>query len=806
MLQLPPALAALGAREQFVTWFAVPSAKNPGKMDKLPCAWNTGAVIDAQDPQYWTTAEVALLMAPAYDRGHGAGAGFVFTAADDFWFLDGDGMLLPDGQWSPLAHELTARLTGAACEISQSGRGLHWFGRGAVPEHACKNTPLGLELYTSGRFCALTGHGAQGDAGADLTAAISLIAGQYFPPSVTGDFAGWTSEPVEEWRGPKDDDDLIRKAIASGRKSAALAFGGDPGKPTFEDLWTGNVEALGRMWPGSDGKPYDASHADMALANHLAFWTGKDCERMERLMRQSALARPKWDIHRTYLCEKTIMRACAFVGEVAKGGADPLPGPPPPPPEVLQAAAHVAGRTLRDATKEYMGPVEQLTHFDGCFYIARLKQVFSLPNNDLFDRTSFDVFYGGHLFVLDPMGAKTTDSAWEAFTKSRVNVPAAVNDLCFRPEIKPGAIVQEGARRWVNSFVPYNCATAPGDPAPFLDLLTKMLPNEQDRAILVNYMAALVQNPGAKFRWWPVIQGAEGNGKSFLINVLSYAVGEQYTHLPNVQALARDGMKFNSWIERKLFIGLEEIRVENRREFLEELKVVVTGKRIPTEGKGSNQTNSDNRANGMATTNYRDGVPVTADTRRYAIFYCAQQTAQDLERDGMGDAYFQKFAAWLERSGGYGVVAHYLKTFPVAADLNPVNMARAPRTSSSAEAVIRSLGRIEQEVLEAIEEERHGFAGGWVSSKHLDLLIEASRAGSVPRNKRREMMQSLGYDWHPALPDGRVNEPVEGGKPKLYVRAGHLALNLTNPSEVARLYLKAQEPRGASPAATAFSR
>lgn len=812
MLVLPAPLAALGAWPQFVTWFATPIPDKPGKFNKFPCHWQTGHVCDAQDPVNWTTAEVALAMAPAWDRGHGAGAGFVFTAQDPFFFHDIDGALQPDGQWSPLAQSLLARFSGAAVEVSHSGRGLHVIGRTAPIAHAKKNTALGLELYTTGRFVALTGTNAIGDAAQDCTPALHQLVHDLFPPTATGDVAGWTTGPVPEWGGPTDDDELIRKALASGQRSAAAAFGaGDD--VTFADLWNANADKLAMKWPGEGGKPYDASHADMALANHLAFWTGKDCERIERLMRRSALARDKWDGHRTYLAD-TITKANAFVNKVATAKAAPAPVVAPLPPEEMAAAALAAGRAVREAAREYMGPYDQLEHFDGCFFLSSQSLVYSVRRNELMARASFDVVYGGHLFVMDPMGQKTTDSAWEAFTKSRVNAPVIVNDLCFRPELELGAVVRDGHRTLVNSYVPYEARILDGDPSPFLNHLAKMLPNERDRAILLNWMARVVQTPGRKLQWWPVIQGVQGNGKTTLINIVAYAIGEDYTHMVNVDAMAKTGGQFNSWLYRKLFVALEEIKVSDRREFLEILKPIVTAERLALEGKGANQFTGDNRANGMITTNYQDGMPVDDKERRYGMFFTAQQAETDLARDGMTDAYFSNLRDWWRGEGAYAahgsnyglaVVAGFLRSFPIEAELDPAKHSRAPETSSTRAAVAASRGRVEQEVLEAIEEGRPGFCGGWVSSKYLDALIDQMRAG-VPRSKRRALMQSLGYDWHPALHDGRVNDTVmpDAAKPKLYLKHGHLALNVTSPAEIARLYSKAQAPEGATSAAVAF--
>ena len=80
-----------------------------------------------------------------------------------------------------MAAELCAALPGAAVEISQSGTGLHIFGTGAVPEHGCKNIPLGLEFYHEGRFAALTGQGAVGDIMTDCTALLPALVSRFFP-------------------------------------------------------------------------------------------------------------------------------------------------------------------------------------------------------------------------------------------------------------------------------------------------------------------------------------------------------------------------------------------------------------------------------------------------------------------------------------------------------------------------------------------------------------------------------------------------------------------------------------------------
>ncbi len=811
MQTLPEPLAPLAAYRQFCTWRLVPSAR-PGKMDKLPCDWRTGAVTSAHNPATWGGFDEC---AGAIAQGKGDGVGFVFTAADPFWFLDVDGAMQADGTWSPLALDLCARLPGVAVEVSQSHKGLHLIGSGAIPEHGCKNIPLGLELYHELRFVALTGLSAVGSVSTDATAAMAQLVPQFFPPGAAAGTGPdeWTNAPVAEWDGPLDDDDLIRRALASGDRSAAAAFGGTAdGNVTFRDLWEGNDEAMAARWPSETGDGYDRSSADMALAAHLAFWTGKNCERMRDLMYRSALVRDKWELRGDYYLPRTVQRGCGVSNDVAKGSSAPLAAPPSP---AAVAAAEEVGITFREGTAEFMGVDGQLDHFAGCVYVQADNKVY-VPDGGLLDGSRFDATYGGFQFVMDPQGQKMSTSAWEAFTRNRVYQAPRAHALCFRPELASGCLIPEEGRALLNTYVPIETPRVVGDPSRFVEFVTKLLPDERDRAILLSYMASLVRNPGHKFQWWPVLQGAEGNGKSLLLRALSFAVGNRYTHLVDVQKMAKQGISFNGWIQGNLFLGLEEIYVAERRDFLEAFKAYVTNDRLPLEKKGVDAFTGDNRCNGIMLTNHADGVPINVDGRRYSIFYTAQQSAEDVLAAGMGGIYFPDLYDWLYGRNeyadlgpnyGFAVINEYLHTYEIAEEFNPAGICvRAPETSSTAAALVASRGRAEQEVVEAIEQGRPGFNGGWVSSKAVDDLLDRVRA-NVPRSKRRDMMRMLGYDLHPNLKDGgRTNVVVQpdGIKPRLYIRRGHIVGNIVSPIDIAKRYQADQTPGGSSDAQMAF--
>ena len=303
-----PALAGMRAERKWVVYIVYPDPKKPGKLTKIPSHFQTGLPCSVVDPANWTDVNTAA--AAVRQFGPGFGLGYCFTEDSGRWFVDLDSCKQADGSWSPLAVQVHGALAGAAVEISASGNGLHFFGRGTVPRHASKNIEQHAELYTSGRFCAMTGTSLQGDCDVDLTPAITWLAGTYFAPKNAAPVDAPDDGPCVEWRGPSDDADLLRRMLRS--QSAGAVFAG---KASFADLWDNNLEVLHRCYPGDGEGGVDRSSVDAALAQMLAFWTGKDAARMIRLMQQSALARAKWEDREDYL-PRTVANACGMQREV----------------------------------------------------------------------------------------------------------------------------------------------------------------------------------------------------------------------------------------------------------------------------------------------------------------------------------------------------------------------------------------------------------------------------------------------------------------------------------------------------------
>jgi len=512
---------------------------------------------------------------------------------------------------------------------------------------------------------------------------------------------------------------------------------------------------------------------------------------MDRLIRQSALARDKYE--RADYLQRTIANACAMQRDVLQDAPSAVPltmsaaqatgdGPPP--------LADVVGNTFLDAN-------EQKKLFAGCVYVQDVHRVL-VPGGKLLRPDQFRARFGGYTFVLDAIGSKTTRNAFEVFTESQLNTTPTADGTCFRPDLPYGTIVTDAGRTRVNIYWPVDVPCVPGDATPFTEHMRKLFPDDRDRAIVLAKMAAIVQYPGVKFQWALLLIGTEGNGKTLLSRCVAEAVGRRYVYWPKA---ARIAAQFNSWLFGHVFFAVEDIHTSADSDILDQIKPMITGgDGIEIEGKGVDQVTQEICGNFIFNSNHKNALKKTRNDRRFAVLFCAQQSVDDLIRDGMDDStgYMSRLYHWLKHENGYAIVTHLLKNHQIPDEFNPAKgCQRAPVTSSTAEAIEQSLGVAEQVVLEAIEQgNRPGFKGGWVSSVHLDrVLDDAGKGRSVPLSRRRDMMRALGYDWHPGLPGGRVDNGVlcdGGARPRLYVAKGHPALALKGHAEIARAYVVAQ--------------
>lgn len=744
-----------------------------------------GYAINSLDSANWMSYDAAKAMAEL----SGYRVAFVLTEDDPYFLLDIDHCLQPDGEtWTKRSIQLVSRFPDAMVEVSQSGKGLHVFGSyDKLIPHACKNTKENIELYSKSRFVIL-GSNQRGDPDSDETAAFHKLIRDFFPPPKAqksdAGFEEWTAHPIDGWSGPQDDDELLELAFKL--KGLGTVF---RDAVTFRELFEADVKALAEAYPCKDGKrDYDASSADMALAQRLAYYTGKDCQRIHRLLERSALKRDKWYDRDDYL-NRTIIRACARQTRVF---SDPRYGD------------GGKGRTGEDRRfrRGWVDSEDIPKVFEGCVYIKDLHAVLTPGSYQPLPPATFNATFGGFVFAIDDQ--RTTRSAFEAFTQCPSWGPPEADNTCFRPYMAFGEIVQLGNRSYVNTARPIKIVSKPGDASLFLDLLSRNY-TEHDQKILLSWMATVLQNPGKKLTWAPLLQGPEGNGKSLILETMRRALTRTYCHALNSSDLDGNAFKFTGWIEGKLLVTVEEVRVGRRNDVVQAMLTWISETEVEIQHKGQGQKMGDNFANFMFTSNYKDALALRRDQRRFAPIASVVQSSADIQAAGMDWRYWCEIYDWVNaenaykgKTPGHAHIADYLLNYEVEEAYDPLRGARrAPRSTFYDDFFLACAGRAEQEILEAIEQGLPGFRNGWVSSTAVDSLLQSKRlADRTPHNQRHEILKQYGYTLHPHLKDGRASRTVvpDGTRPRLYVKPGSPGAHIIAPAKICDAYSAAQSP------------
>lgn len=265
--------ASLKYLNQWCVWCYGPKRRN-GKRSKVPYQPN-GKPAKSNDATTWNTFDACLA---AYQSGKFAGIG-VFLSGN-LAGVDLDGCRDADGA-TPDAAEILGKFAGTYAEVSPSGAGYRVLCYGK-PGRSGKNDGAvkWVEVYAepSSRFLTVTGNAIATAEVTEQQAALDWLHQRYFAGASQPDAEPEaTSQPDTPPPPPVftslSDAELIEKASRN---------------DNFAALWRGDTS-------GHDG---DASSADMALCGRLAWWTNSDAAAMDRLFRQSALFRDKWDSKR----------------------------------------------------------------------------------------------------------------------------------------------------------------------------------------------------------------------------------------------------------------------------------------------------------------------------------------------------------------------------------------------------------------------------------------------------------------------------------------------------------------------------
>lgn len=346
----------------------------------------------------------------------------------------------------------------------------------------------------------------------------------------------------------------------------------------------------------------------------------------------------------------------------------------------------LARRMTAYQQKERPGAPEWL---DGFCYLSMTRSFYHRKRQTLMEKRAFNDAYSRFMLTkAEVLEGKTVPEHEPAnYALNAVQVPV-VRNVMYMPGEED--IFSVDGQRYVNSYSAANVPAVPknvGDEgreaiSRVLRHVEHLFADERDRTILLDAIAFLVQNPGKRLNWAIVMQGVEGDGKSFFAGLLAAMLGPD--NVNNIRAESAEE-KFNAWAEGVQVVFFEEIKLHghNRYDVLNKIKPLITNIIVPIRKMQTDVYSVINTATYFLTTNFRDALPLDKNDSRYFILFSRWQDKAKLDAfEAENPDYYMRLFASLAHGGA---LRKYFLSYKIPASFRADQ--RAPKSSARAEMI-----------------------------------------------------------------------------------------------------------------------
>lgn len=367
----------------------------------------------------------------------------------------------------------------------------------------------------------------------------------------------------------------------------------------------------------------------------------------------------------------------------------------------------------RDLVRYENPASSEMPHWlNGFVYVQFDKTFYSYTKRSWMATEAFNASFGRFMLTKKDVleGKSTPEHIPSQFALNTKQIPVVYNRMYLPGE---DDLFQYNSKPYVNTYSDQNIPEIPGklmrSELEAIETVKRHLEHlfssEHDRAILLDALAFIVQNPGQRLKWAILLQGVEGDGKSFFAGLLAAVLGPDNVTNMVAQALEE---KYNGWSENAQVVFFEEIKLHghNRYDVLNKVKPMITNVMVPVRRMNTDIYSVVNTATYILTTNFRDALPLDDSDSRYFILFSRWQTREALRAFmAKNPKYYVDLYGALQHGGA-------LRKWLLAHKINPSFSAddRAPD----------SRGRTEM-VRNAITEEAEAFQEILAESPRLDL-------------------------------------------------------------------------------------
>lgn len=376
-------------------------------------------------------------------------------------------------------------------------------------------------------------------------------------------------------------------------------------------------------------------------------------------------------------------------------------------------------------------------------YVSKDKVFYHLENRMELDREAFDAEFNRFMMTqrdrLEGRSSPEHSASTAALNLWEIEI---VYRRMYMPD-EPLFFTHSG-QRFVNS---YSEIGIPEPPTTLTSLdrqaiarveghLAHLFVHERARKLLLDWIAYVVQTK-KRVSWMPLIQGTEGDGKTFFGELLKTVLGDNNVRIEPGESFQE---RFNHYLEGVLVVFVEEIRLHGRHRYeaLNRLKPWITNERISVRAMHRGSYEIINTASLIAASNHKDAIPAGENDTRYYPMFSRWQTKGSLDAfNAANPDYYQKLYASLLRAGA---LRKWLLERQLSPDFRPFG--RAPESPYRVEMLALNETDLTRAFRESISEStRPDFTEGLLDSALLDETLEA-RGVEAPRDRARNIFLS----------------------------------------------------------------
>jgi len=325
-----------------------------------------------------------------------------------------------------------------------------------------------------------------------------------------------------------------------------------------------------------------------------------------------------------------------------------------------EAFPDAAAAVIAEVERKELQRVEKEGWYERFAYLQDDDGFFDLVERQEVSRASFNAIFR-HIACNSIHGKRPKIEAGTCFDENRqkkgarilkgVTYAAGESILCSRDGIVYG-------NRWRDARPP----ATPGNVKPWLDHVERMVPDDKERAHVLDVMAFKLQKPHIKINHAVLHGGNPGSGKDTMWAPFFWSIGGKA--LRNV-SLVRNEEITSQWgyaLEAEVLVvnELRQSEAKDRRALENTMKPLIAAppEFLMVQRKGLAPYDLVNRLQIIAFSNERVAINLPSDDRRWFVIW------SDAGR--MNDADGAKIWAWLE-SGGKSAVAAWLHARDVSA-------------------------------------------------------------------------------------------------------------------------------------------